>query len=700
MKKLARKLGFSVSTLLPVLLLSTYGTAVQAQDAEPDIYSCKQCVKYTGWFGTLDFGLGHVDESSLRFADYRGLDEDGANVAVNGDLHFRDLKGWYFDLYAVDAFLDNRQIDMRGGKQDRFELRFGWQEIPKYRGYGTQTPYIGVGSDNLSLPSDWVYAPSTPQMTALQSSLATAELKTQRKTLDAGGTVKLGSNWSYRLDYQNQEKKGTRTLSAGQFNATHLPVPVDFTTKIFDTALSWANKRAQVEIGFMSSEFENKYNSLTWRNPFSSRPNNYIMQAALEPGNEFKQFNMSAALVITPRIRLSGKAAIGEMKQNDPFIPYSANPDFDHLVLPRESLNGRLDTDTYNLTGKLMARLSNRLSFTARGKWDERENKTPVDLYTPVTIDILQGDDRYNRPYSYTREQYSADLRFRAAHSIRLSGGAAQYNIERTLQAVERSEETTFWGEVKANPTHNSQLRFKLESAQREVDDYLQPDDGGPVDHPLFRKFNQANRDRDRVVLELDLMPTDAFGINLSYFNAKADYTESVTGLQESDEESFTINLNYVVGGKVNLYAFLTRDNIDADLINISSSTAEPWNALTSDQITTIGFGVSHSINEKSSFGFDLVSSESTGDISVRTGAEEDPFSPLETDLTSAKLYFDHKLNEHWGYKVYAEYEKFGSRDWAIDDLGVDGIDSILTMGDESPDYSVMYFRIQASYRF
>ena len=57
MKKLTRKLGFSVSTLLPVLLLSTYGTAVQAQDAEPDIYSCKQCVKYTGWYGALLFGF-------------------------------------------------------------------------------------------------------------------------------------------------------------------------------------------------------------------------------------------------------------------------------------------------------------------------------------------------------------------------------------------------------------------------------------------------------------------------------------------------------------------------------------------------------------------------------------------------------------------------------------------------------------------
>ena len=98
--------------------------------------------------------------------------------------------------------------------------------------------------------------------------------------------------------------------------------------------------------------------------------------------------------------------------------------------------------------------------------------------------------------------------------------------------------------------------------------------------------------------------------------------------------------------------------------------------------------------------GLDYVSSESTGDILVGTDADEDAFSSLKTDLTNAKLYFDHELNERWGYKIYAEYEKYSAADWAIDGLGVDGIGSILTMGDVSPEYTVWYFRVQASYRF
>ena len=465
MKRFTRKFGFSISTLLPVLLLSAHTPVTEAQDADPSIYSCKQCVKYTGWRGILDFGLGWVSDDSLRFGNYRGLDEKGFYAAIDGDLHFRNLQGRYFDLYADNLGYDSRELDMRGGNTGQFELRFGWQEIPRYLGYGTQTPFLGAGSDSLTLPADWVKANTTGGMSALESSLAVAQLKTTRKILDAGATWNFLSNWSFRIDYQQQKKKGTRTLGAGLYysNSTILPAPIDFTTDLFDMGLSWSNQRAQVELGFISSKFDNGNSSLTWQNPFSSRPELYNFRAALEPGNKFHQFNLSGAFAITPQIRLSGQAAIGRLTQNDAFLPYTINPLYSDLPLPRESLNGKLDTSTYNIAGKLFAKLSKKLSFTARGKWDERDNKTPVDIYTPVVTDLVKTAPRYNSPYSYKRQQYSADVRYRAHRVIRLSAGGRQKNLDRTLQSVERTKETSWWGEVKLNPTAVVQTRFQME---------------------------------------------------------------------------------------------------------------------------------------------------------------------------------------------------------------------------------------------
>ena len=129
MKKFSRKFGFSVATLLPVLLLSAHAPLTHAEESEPSIYSCKQCVKYTGWRGTIDFGAAYINNDSYRFGDYRGLEKEGVYAAIDGDIHFRNLQGNYFDMYARNLGYESREIDMRGGNQGFYEVRFGWQEM-------------------------------------------------------------------------------------------------------------------------------------------------------------------------------------------------------------------------------------------------------------------------------------------------------------------------------------------------------------------------------------------------------------------------------------------------------------------------------------------------------------------------------------------------------------------------------------------
>ncbi|MBL4659735.1 MAG: MtrB/PioB family decaheme-associated outer membrane protein [Alcanivoracaceae bacterium] len=696
-----QKSTFNKFILLSIVLAGLSSIA-SANDTDFSKWKCKLCPDYSGWTGDVAFGLGFVSEDDLRFADFRGQDEQGLYLAIDGRAHYQDADGYYFNLNSHNLGLDSRQLEINGGHQGKYEYRFGWSEISKYRGYGSQTPFLGAGTDNLTLPTDWVPAVSTDQMTQLGGLLLNTSLKTHRKILDAGVTWKFAQNWEYRFDYQKQKKNGTRPFAAGLFfnNASQFPVPVDFTTDQIDMVLSWLGKRSQVRIGLIGSWFDNANNSVTWQNPFTSGANTQTLRAALEPDNKYYQLSVSGAFALSPKVKLSGSASIGEMSQDDQFIPYSINPLFSDAQLPRTSLDAQVDTSTFNLSGKLSARLNRKLTFTARVKFDERDNKTPVDLYTPVTTDLVPSAGRLNRPYSYDKEKYSADLRFRAHRVVKLSTGVKFENLDRTLQAVEESEETTLWGEIKLNPNAQVQGRIKFEDSKRDISDYLQPDDGGSVDHPLLRKFNQADRDRERLQVEINIYPIEALGINLSFFHARDDYEESQIGLQKSDEESYTIDLSYAVGTKINLYAFLTEDDIDAELVNATGVNAIPWNAITKDSITTAGLGLSTNLNKKVSLGLDFVSSNSKGDISVQTDQNEAPFSPLRTNLKNARIHFDYQVNDHWGYKLYTEYEKYYSKDWAIDGVGVDGIGSVLTLGTQSPNYSAWIFRLQANYRF
>jgi len=674
----------------------------QPVQADTSRWSCSLCEYPVGWFGKLELGPGWVSDSSTGFGNYRGLDEQGLFPSIGGEAHYRDERGRYLDMFARNLALDSRQFDIRGGSQGRHAFRLAYTQTPKFHGHETQSPFRGVGGANPTLPVGWVRANLTSGMTKLEQSLADTKLKTTRKALDAGLKLKLPAKWIYRIDFQHQKKDGLRPYGGGLFlsNTTHIPAPVDFTTNQFDMALEYAGERGNLSFGFAGSSFDNGTPAVTWDNPFSSGPGTEAFRADLAPNNTYYQFSLTGAWTPMPKLRFSGRAAIGRMKQNDPFLPYSINPQFSERPLPRTSLEGKIDTATINLAGKMTARLSRRVDLTARFKLDERDNKTAIDQWTPILTDVAPTPGRPNRPYSFKREKIYVEMRWRAGNSVRLLGGLRQENTERTLQSVEETSQLTYWGEAALNPWAVAQFRVKLETSNRNASPYQQLSDGGPVENPLMRKFHLADRDRDRAVIELDLSPSERLGISISVFSARDKYSESIVGLRESEERSLSLDLNYAMNRNVNIYAFANRDDIESEMASVSADTGLPWGAITDDKIITLGVGFSGKVSNKISIGFDWISSEARGNLLTGRGLGEAPFPTLKSDLQNARLNVSYRVNEHWAMKVYAEHEKYDSTDWAIDNLGPDGIISVLTMGGVSPNYGITTLRLLASYKF
>ena len=286
------------ATLLAMLLalLSSAQTPADEPPATVDTsgWLCNFCSYEQGWFGTLDIGPGYAGDASLKFADYRGIEDEGAFISIFGDIHYLDNDDRYFDLYVRDLGLDNRQLEMRGGLRGRLELRLAYREIPKYRGFGTQTPQQGIGGDQLVLPPDWVKARTTDGMNALHASLTTTTLETKRKIFEAGLSFKMSGKWLYEADFQHTEKKGTRAFGAGVFTiqSSHFPAPVDFTSNRVDMGLEYSSRRSGLRLGFSSSSFNDRYTSVSWENPFSPVGNTDVLRAALEPDSRLYQFNL------------------------------------------------------------------------------------------------------------------------------------------------------------------------------------------------------------------------------------------------------------------------------------------------------------------------------------------------------------------------------------------------------------------------
>jgi MtrB/PioB family decaheme-associated outer membrane protein len=692
-----RKHGFK-TRLLPaagaaLLLLLNHSIAADEAEQTPDTsdWTCKLCLVTNGWWGEWDLGAIYVDDPTPKFADYRGLIDEGWYLEASGFSRYLNEKGHYFDVYGRNLGIDSRALEMRGGKQGSYELFAEYSEIPRYLGNGTTTPYDGVGTDTLTLSDGWEEAVWAP-----------AKLESERKTLAAGFKVRLGSAWKIDAIVERQSKDGTSANSAGLWvlNAVHFPAPLDYTTDLFRAGVEFAGNRGQVRFDFQGSEFENGYRSVTLDNPFSGGRGDELARNALAPDNEFHQFSLSAAYRLHDRFRMSGKASAGEMKQDVEFLPYAINPEFEDRALPRPSLNGKVDTSMFNLLGRVYIMLADRLDLTLRYKVNERDNRTPVDEFSPVMLEVSEQDPRTNRPYGYDRQQGKAVLRWRPRYDLRINAGLKRDTLERTYQDVLETQEDAWWGEVQFSSLAWLGARLKYEQMDRTAKPFEEQGNYDRAEHPLMRKFNLADRDRERVTLEFDLVPAEWFDVAFSIYTTDDEYRESVIGLRTSEEHSVNLDFNFVVNKHTNVYAFVTQDEIEAEMSGAASAGAMPWNAFTVDKILTWGLGITGQFKERFSYGFDYVSSDSDGEIQTTTGAGESPFPLLTTEFSNARAYLSYRVNARWGLTVDAYREEYDSSNWYIDGLGPEDISGVLTMGDISPKYDVHVVRLFATLKF
>jgi MtrB/PioB family decaheme-associated outer membrane protein len=269
--------------------------------------------------------------------------------------------------------------------------------------------------------------------------------------------------------------------------------------------------------------------------------------------------------------------------------------------------------------------------------------------------------------------------------------------LRRTYQDVRKTEEDTFWFETGLAITHWFDARLRLDSADREASGFDEQGNFSRAENPLMRKFNMADRDRNRVTAELDFMPTANMSLTLSYYATDDSYNESVLGLRESEESSLNLDFTYLLGKETSIYAFYSDETIDAELSGQVDDGTDPWHADTGDDIQTWGVGINGRFKERFSYGFDYVSSESDGNILTDSGAGEGPFPVLATELQNARVYLNFKVSERWGLGIDAYHEKYDTKDWYLDGIGPTDITGVLTLGEISPNYSANVVRLLAT---
>jgi hypothetical protein len=426
---------------------------------------------------TLDVGVTNVSSSSFKFGEYNGLEQSGPNADVNFSLKgggaWDSEDATRYSLTGTNLGLDTRNLKGEFGQQGKFRFNFGYDELLRNQSDTYQTPYLGNGTNNLTLPTNWL-VPTVPALSAtgvnargLSSAVAASpavvaghvvaptaanlatsatligtdgpdfhnvNLATKRSRTDAGFDFNIDPQWDVKVSARREDKDGLQPMGtvsrqgAGATQAsteisTIIANPIKTTTDQFNASLNYTGDKSFMTAAYYGSLFKNAYPTVSWQGWAGTTTAPNTISSA--PDNQFHQLSVTGGYNFDRTTKLVVDASYGRSTQNQAFYQDSGTP-----YVPVSSLNGLVVTES--LSGRLTLKPIKDLNVAAGYKFYERDDRTPVNTYafyddqnpisgtaTPSFIAALglpagslgSGNINFNanRPYSQRVNQFNLD---------------------------------------------------------------------------------------------------------------------------------------------------------------------------------------------------------------------------------------------------------------------------------------------------
>lgn len=661
---------------------------------------CRNCPESKSTQSEVTIGLGYSDTESAHLAHRTGMADKGAQLLAGGRLRQENANGRFLELSAANLGLDTRNARLRTGERGRYRVEFDYTSIPGFVAEGPQTVFQGLGSSTLTLPEGWIRAPQTSEMSQLDASLRPVSLERRRENLGAGVTLFPNHSLEYGLHYRRIQEDGFR-IHRGSFLtfSAELPIDQDRVTDQIDARATYRNQSWTATASYHLSVFRNAADAVVWDNPFSVGPEQGRM--ALEPDNRFHQFMLAGSWRPVPQFISTGRVAFGRMEQNAAFLPATLNPALLPVTLPRDSLGGQVDTLSGNI--RLVLAVNPAITLTGEGFYDDRDNRTERHAYTQIVMDTLPGSERVNRPYSHERLGGRAYVDFRVTPETRLSVGGQIEQFNRTLQEVHQTETTSAWAEIHTPISDRLAVKLRISQERRILaDPYETPADVSWLENPLMRKYHLADRNREHLHTRFDYAFSERISAGLSADFSHDDFPYSRVGLTDARDRSYVLDFSVAPRENIVVSAFIGQETVESQLSGASSFAAPNWTADLEDRIDSLGLTVQANdiIRAGLDFGADILLSSGKGSIRMETGSPTPDLPDLRIRQQTLQWFARYRISPQFSVRLDYRYDRFRSRDYALDGVGPAMLAEVLTLGQTSPDYSAYFVGGSLVYRF
>lgn len=687
----------------------------------------------------LGYQDGHVDgfgrSDRLGSEGWRGI--GGLWLDWRSDPDAEDPAQFYLDAEATAT--GGGWLEMDYNRQGAHRTRLDFRYLPRRLGDG-RTPFLGAGSDDLRLPQDWDAGSVSSEMDGLDGPLQPASYGHMRRAIHLAHEHSLARRWQLHSDFRVERRDGTRPaaavmgISGGNSRAALIPAPMNYETREGEISLRYQREGFHAEAGYFLSQFDGGRDHMRFDSPWTAvggwQPAAYNPDGrghlSLPPDNQSQQLRFALGQVLSPTLRVSADVTLGRTEQNEAFLPYTINPALSvEEDLPRDSLEGRIDL--LRIHGRMNWRPMPRLRVDLRYRHEDRDNRTPVDIFNYVGGDaenqstgIAHSRARLNMPISFTEDRLDLDTAWRLEEGGQLFAGYRREEIRREYADVGRTREDRLRLGMRRPLGERQQWSLRLEQGWRRADDYdatasyFHTHTGEYIEtvdeavrfdnHPLMYRYNLADRDQQRVELRWDLFPTDELQLGAGYQFSRDDYSNSPLGLERGQRRGLSADLGWQIDQAWVLDAFASSDLMEAEQNNrsfrgfaVESESQDPdrdWRVENRDRYRSIGTGLNWR-PEAAGYRIRLewVESRSRSAFDLFSGPALtlEPLDPVRTRSRLIGLSGEHDLSEQMVLRWEWHRDQFRSDDWAWTGVEVDTMDRVIgsgqMLGNESVDW-------------
>jgi MtrB/PioB family decaheme-associated outer membrane protein len=601
---------------------------------------------------SVELGVGLVSDDNRRFGRYSGMTDDGAYGLLGIDLTSRDeATGTWFGLRGRNLGLESRELRLDYERQGKWGYSFEFSQTPREIPYTFNTTLTGI---------------DTGVQTEGGTPARDVHLGTRRDLLGLGYKRSLGGGWSTTFSYRHEDKSGTRNW--GRNGMRFLVDPIDYTTQQLEATLGYAGKQLQVSGGYYGTDFSN---ALTNVHALGG-----VTPIALPPSNQSHQLYLSGGYGFTPTTRGMFKVAFGRITQDQTFFLDNVTP----LAGIPSNLDGRIDTTL--LQFGVSSRPMSKLTLRANLRYDERDDRTPLVQYS--TPGATSTHDGHNEPRSFKTTAGKVEASYMLPASIRLTGGAEHDIRERNTSVVravsfrDETKETTLRAELRRSlsETINGALSFAA-SERTGSDWYTNVLNNGTTGSNLIHPLHLADRDRNKVRLVLDWMPTEPLSIHFVGETSKDEYSGRTLGPREGKAELLSLDATYRINDEWQATAWTAHTETSADQVTCESATtagvcpntaADPiWDARLRNVGRAIGLGLRGKPGSRIELEAEVSHTKDKGEFDqiARVGTLPVTAIPDVTyKVTTLKLKGSYALNKAASVRLMYIYDRFKTDDW------------------------------------